>query len=109
MSRLAKTVLTQTQIASVEHEEHEKLMKTVQTGINTLLSGADGNGGGGHDEATRATLLGELKANLNKFGKELLEHLDGEERSYATPVARKVSLDLLAVGGLLVRADPLLR
>lgn len=64
-------------------------MKTVQTGIDALLSGSAN--GGGDNEDNRAVLLDELKANLRKFGKELLEHLDHEEHSFATPVARKVS------------------
>lgn len=94
-----RIVLTQTQIASEEHEEHDKLMKAVQAGIDALLNGADGNGNGGDDETTRAALLDDLKANLSRFGKELIEHLDHEEHSFATPVARKVSLGLLALWG----------
>lgn len=62
------------------------LMASVQKAIDALLGGGKGNS----DDAVRAVLLAGLKADLSKFGKELLEHLDHEEHSLATPVARKV-------------------
>lgn len=74
-------------------------MKAVQAGIDALVSGAVGSGNGGGDETARAALLDDLKANLSKFGKEMIEHLDHEEHSFATPVARKVSLGVLALWG----------
>lgn len=85
-------------------------MKDVQVGIDALVGGAGGKGkgngggggGGGHDEATRAALLDELKANLSRFGKELIDHLDHEEHSFATPVARKVSWFLVSCFFLLL-------
>lgn len=77
---------TQTQIASHEHEEHDKLMASVQAAIDALLGGEDTTKG----DAARGALLDGLRADLAKFGNELLEHLDHEEHSFATPVARKV-------------------
>lgn len=77
----------QTHSVGEEHEEHEKLMSEVQTAMDTLLGSSDQ----AKDDAARATLLAGLKVNLQKFGKDVLEHLDHEEKSFATPVARKVS------------------
>lgn len=81
------TVCAQTHSVGEEHEEHEKLMASVQAGMDTLLGSSDES----RDDATRATVLAELKANLSKFGKDVLEHLDHEEYSFATPIARKVT------------------
>lgn len=93
----------QTKIASAEHKEHDELMKKVQAGIDALLSGSAN--GGGDNETSPAVLLDELKANLSKFGKELLEHLDHEEHSLATPVARKVSFLVCSKSGFLFCFD----
>lgn len=51
--------------------------------MDTLLSGST-------DEATRGNILYELRADITKFGNDVIEHLHHEERAYATPVARKV-------------------
>lgn len=70
----------------VEHEEHEKLMSSVQSAMDALLgSSSDSN-----DDTARTVLLAELRANLTRFGKDVLDHLDHEEHSFATPIARKV-------------------
>eukprot|EP00752_Nemacystus_decipiens_P012458 g11037.t1 len=75
----------QTHSVGEEHEEHEKLLSAVQTAMDTLLGSSDQ----AKDDATRATVLAGLKVNLQKFGKDVLEHLDHEEYSFATPIARK--------------------
>lgn len=72
----------QTRSVGEEHEQHETLMASVQSALDSLL---DGN-----TKVDRAAVLDGLKADLNKFGKDVLEHLDHEELYYATPVARKV-------------------
>lgn len=66
-------------------------MAKVQTAMDTLIGGA----GDSKDDTGRAALLDELRADLSTFGKELLEHLDHEEHSFATPVARKVGGEYL--------------
>lgn len=76
----------QTHSVGEEHEEHEKLMSEVQTAMDTLLGASDE----GKDDAARAAVLTSLKASLQKFGENVLEHLDHEEYSFATPIARKV-------------------
>ncbi|CAN0118074.1 unnamed protein product [Ascophyllum nodosum] len=73
----------QTQSVSEEHEEQEKLAASIQKTIDTLL------GGDCNDDSTRAGLLNKLIADLDLLGREVLEHLDHEEHSFATPVARK--------------------
>lgn len=70
-----------------EHEEHESLMRKVQAAIDSLVSGEDSK-----DDSVRASLLSGLRADLTKFSKEALQHLDHEEHSFATPVARKVGV-----------------
>lgn len=72
---------------ATEHEDHETLMRKVQTAIDLLVSGDDIL-----DDSARGALLGVLRADLTKFGNEVLEHLDHEEHSFATPVARKVGV-----------------
>ncbi|CAM9111089.1 unnamed protein product [Scytosiphon promiscuus] len=75
----------QTHSVGEEHEEHEKLMSSVQAAMDTLLgSSSDSN-----DDTARTVLLAELRGNLTRFGKDVLEHLDHEEHSFATPIARK--------------------
>eukprot|EP00903_Cladosiphon_okamuranus_P016395 g15119.t1 len=74
-----------TRSVAEEHEEHEKLMASVQSAVDSLLGGK----GGSDDDADRLALLDKLKADLTQFGKDVLEHLDHEELYYATPVARK--------------------
>lgn len=54
--------------------------------MDTLLGPSDE----AKDDTARATVLAGLKVNLHKFGKDVLEHLDHEEHSFATPIARKV-------------------
>lgn len=78
----------QTRSVGEEHEEHEKLMASVQSALGCLLGGADD----GKSKADRVTILDKLKADLTRFGKDVLEHLDHEELYFATPVARKVRL-----------------
>eukprot|EP00903_Cladosiphon_okamuranus_P016305 g15037.t1 len=75
----------QTHSVGEEHEEHEKLLSAVQGAVDTLLGSSDQS----RDDATRAIVLAGLKVNLQKFGKDVLEHLDHEEHSFATPIARK--------------------
>lgn len=77
----------QTRSVAEEHEEHDKLMASVQSALDSLLGG---NKEGCNEEADRAALLDRLKVDLAQFGKDLLEHLDQEELYFATPVARKV-------------------
>lgn len=76
----------QTHSVGEEHEEHEKAMAAVQTALDTLMGSSDE----GKDDANRATVLSGLKGQLTQFGKDVLEHLDHEEHSFATPIARKV-------------------
>ncbi|CAN0297636.1 unnamed protein product, partial [Ectocarpus sp. 13 AM-2016] len=76
----------QTSTVGDDHKEHEELIHAVQSGLNSLL-GSDGLGK--KNEAISANLLDELKANIRKFGKEVREHMDNEERFYSTPVTRK--------------------
>lgn len=85
-------VCAQTHSVGEEHEEHEKLMAAVQAGMETLLGSSTEEG---RDDAIRATVLANLKANLSQFGKDVLEHLDHEEYSFATPIARKVTNSVL--------------
>lgn len=66
-------------------------MTKVQTAIDSLVSEEDGK-----DDSVRATLLGELRADLTKFSNAALQHLDHEEHSFATPVARKVGIACIA-------------
>lgn len=48
--------------------------------------------GNRNDGAAKAdNTLDGLKADIKTFGKEVRDHMDNEERFYATPVARKVS------------------
>lgn len=61
-------------------------MESVQSAMDSLVDG----GGDVKDDAARATVLAGLRADLSKFGKDMLEHLDREEHSFATPIARKV-------------------
>lgn len=44
-------------------------------------------------EDARLELFRDLKANLSKFGKELVGHMDNEENAFVAPIIRKVSSD----------------
>lgn len=86
-SILCFSVYDQTSTVGDDHKEHEELIHSVQSGLNSLL-GSEGLGT--KNKARSANLLEELKVNIRKFGKEVREHMDNEEHFYSTPVTRKV-------------------
>lgn len=65
----------------------------VETNIcasNTLRAAGNYSDGEYKDDAIRADLLEQLKADIQAFSEELVEGLDEEELSFAAPIARKV-------------------
>lgn len=57
--------------------------------MDSLLSTT---GGSTKNDATRAVRLEALKADVSKFGKDVLENLEHEELNFVSPVVRKVNV-----------------
>lgn len=78
----------QTRSVAKEHEDQDSLLASIQSAMDSLLGTT---GGSGKNDAARAVRLEALKADVSKFGKDVLENLEHEELHFVCPVVRKVS------------------